>query len=250
MIYKEINNNKAHTIILLHGLMGVANRDFNFILPYLSEKFNVILVCFSGFGKEKKNFRDQVSIEQIINELYCLIIEKELKNTYLFGYCFGGHIALKFAIDYPFLIKGVFSYGTKVFWNEDDTKKSQSVYDLDRIKCENPKWYSCLKKDHDINLQQVSKLSKALSKESANLFYKYYEELKEMPVKCTFIYGEFDDLASPNEMSILKSLNNKNFIYYTISKADHNTFFIDAEKILNILTSHLEKTSFCKINWD
>jgi pimeloyl-ACP methyl ester carboxylesterase len=227
-----------YTMVLLPGLMGTPERDFGFILPDLSREFNVEKVCFRGFGRKQNDPLTHLSVEDIVRDLVHFIDQKEIVKPYVFGYCFGGHVALRLALEYPNHARGVFCYGTKVFWNKEDAENSKRIYNLDRIKHQNPAWYYRLRKDHGVNLEQVSNLSKSLSEEIVGFFHEGRDKFMNTRMECIFIYGETDDLATADEAIILETLN-KHFSCYVIPGVGHNMILTDPAPVMVILTTHV-----------
>ncbi len=100
--YTPIANNRS-VIVFLHGFLGNAH-DWDFIVPNFSSKYSCISIDLPGHGDNIFLNDSSYSIENTIDDIYCLLTNLQVQNIILIGYSMGGRVALSFANKYPELI--------------------------------------------------------------------------------------------------------------------------------------------------
>ncbi|MGM0546626.1 MAG: alpha/beta fold hydrolase [Bacteroidota bacterium] len=108
-------DNKSH-LILLHGALGTS-AQFDFIVPRLSEYFEVHRLNFEGHGETGSSsspFRMSYFAENVLGYMD----EHGIKTANFFGYSMGGYVALILAKNHPEKVKKVATLGTILQWNE------------------------------------------------------------------------------------------------------------------------------------
>lgn len=98
---------KGIPIVFLHGGFGM---DHSYFLPYvkpLAKNFKLVFFDFRGNGKSKSASIKTYTYRQFVEDVKELIKKLKLGKIYLLGHSAGGFIALKFALKYPKLLKGL-----------------------------------------------------------------------------------------------------------------------------------------------
>lgn len=105
-LYLEIHQNKnaKETFVLLHGFLS-SSFSFRRLIPYLTEKFNVISIDLPPFGQSGKHSHYQYSYHNLAATVISLIDHLEYRSVYLIGHSMGGQIALNMMLQKPSLVK-------------------------------------------------------------------------------------------------------------------------------------------------
>lgn len=125
--YQQIGK-KGPIIVLLHG-WGHNWQTWNDLIPFLSEKHQLLIPDLPAFGKSQspKNLKEWNSIKYALwlNEL----IKKVAKNKkiILIGHSFGGKIAARYASRYPKQVKKLFLVGPSGIPNKITQERSLSL---------------------------------------------------------------------------------------------------------------------------
>lgn len=102
---KEFGIHNKQSMVLVHGLGQNAAKDWDPIRETLSKKYHLILLDLPGFGKSEKSpeFYTPTNYAKLISQ----VIEKFSKEekAIVVGHSLGGAVTLRFAYDYPELIK-------------------------------------------------------------------------------------------------------------------------------------------------
>ncbi|RHX83724.1 alpha/beta fold hydrolase [Leptospira stimsonii] len=100
---------KGETLILLHSAgPGHDHRDFDAIVPKLSETFRVISVDWPGHGiSDFPNPVDSASAVSYADILPDLVEQLSPKGAILIGNSLGGYASMRIALDKPNLVKGL-----------------------------------------------------------------------------------------------------------------------------------------------
>lgn len=106
--YVERHGQAGLPVVFIHPpYMGHAVFHYQ---KQLSDFSQVILYDQRGHGRTKKA-ADNMTIEQMTEDLYEIVTGLNLDKVVLFGYSSGGYIAQEFALRYPFLTKAVILSG-------------------------------------------------------------------------------------------------------------------------------------------
>ncbi|MEC4891648.1 MAG: 2-succinyl-6-hydroxy-2,4-cyclohexadiene-1-carboxylate synthase [Oscillatoria sp. PMC 1051.18] len=99
--YQLIGAQNKSIICFLHGFMG-DNRDFESVVNLLTAEFRCLVIDLPGHGKTKINGNESCyNLPNTAQALVDLLVELNLKKSYLVGYSMGGRLALYLAIHYP-----------------------------------------------------------------------------------------------------------------------------------------------------
>ena len=99
LYYRTIGEPLSPPLLLLHGFLG-SHRDFEELLPTLSQQFYCILVDLPGHGKSL-NVLDRYTFSATATALLALLDQLKISQTHLLGYSMGGRLALYLLCHYP-----------------------------------------------------------------------------------------------------------------------------------------------------
>lgn len=172
-------------LILLHGALGNA-AQFEYLEELLDVSFNVYSFNLSGHGD--KNFDGNLSIEAYADELYRFAESKNLDEFYVFGHSMGGYIALFLHLKGYSALKGVFTLGTKLYWDPSIAELESRMLNPAKVKEKVPHFAQALEKTHG---EKWESLMAAIS-----------EMLKNMGIKAPISVGDYESIKIPVQIGI------------------------------------------------
>jgi len=107
-IYYEVLNDKSvkGTIVFLNGVMASTNSWKNQYEAFEKLGYKIILHDFIGQLKSDK-FVGQYSFDKHTQDLKGLLDELKIEKAHLIGTSYGGEVAMKYAINYPFMVESL-----------------------------------------------------------------------------------------------------------------------------------------------
>jgi len=147
VVYIEGGNKSGQSIIFLHGVLGTSH-TWRLTMKALAEDYHVIAIDLPGYGKSEKGGHLPLTISYYANLIHEFIEWKDLEESVLVGTSLGGHIALYYAINFPYTISKAVVVGTvgvdrdmkwyedityALLWNEPVLKKALSPKRLKEI---------------------------------------------------------------------------------------------------------------------
>lgn len=138
-------------LVLIHGALG--NQDeFQSILPYLENRFDVHLYEIPGHGSRKQEL-ERFDLQTITSDLNEFL--SEIGKSYIFGFSLGGYLALHLASIESENILGIVTLGTKFRWSPEIAQREIQSLDLEFLKEKVPPFYEYLDKLHGNHLEQL-----------------------------------------------------------------------------------------------
>lgn len=131
MLNYEIEGNGTESLVLLHGFMENLS-IWDDVIPYLSDKFQLIKIDLPGFGKSEVVAEIQ-TMDLMAEEVKKVTDHLKLKDFHLLGHSMGGYITLAFAEKYPLLLKS-FTLFFSTYFADDEEKKQTRTKGLRIIK--------------------------------------------------------------------------------------------------------------------
>lgn len=98
LVYEEYHPEKDDVIIAIHGSPG-SKSDFETLSPRLKDS-RIYAVDMYGFGESEKNV-DNYGIEEQSKALAEFMEKKKIDKATIFGYSWGGGVAISFAYMFP-----------------------------------------------------------------------------------------------------------------------------------------------------
>jgi pimeloyl-ACP methyl ester carboxylesterase len=129
------------SILLLHGALG-SDRQMEPLKAFLSERFDVHVLCFEGHGNRKSNRK--LAIPYFSENVQDYLTEKNLKQPMVFGYSMGGYVALYTEAICPATFKKIVTFGTKFEWNPDVAAREVRMLHPEVIEDKVPKFAAYL----------------------------------------------------------------------------------------------------------
>jgi pimeloyl-ACP methyl ester carboxylesterase len=135
-IYYEIYG-KGEPFVLLHGGVYGYIDEFEYIIPKLAEKYQVICIATRGHGKSEIG-KTPFTYQQRAEDAYKVIRSITKDSVTVLGFSDGGYSGLKLAALYPAIVKKLIAIGVG-----DDPKDSvynKYHYTAAELKKESPKF--------------------------------------------------------------------------------------------------------------
>ncbi|PJZ51805.1 alpha/beta hydrolase [Leptospira adleri] len=205
---------KGETLILLHSAgPGHDHRDFDAVVPKLSESFRVISVDWPGHGSSgfpnPVDSASAVSYADILPELVELLAPK---GAVLIGNSLGGYASMRIALDKPNLVKGLILVDTGGM-NDPDFKTRMFVKLMSSlwftgatwnafpnyyIKVENPYTKSILTRIEERKRVEGSKnVRAAIWKSFSDERHDLREKVAKITAPTLIVWGEMDPVIVP-----------------------------------------------------
>ncbi len=105
-LYYEEYGNGEEVVILLHGFLSSSKMWRDNYVPDLMKRYKVYTIDVRGHGKSN-NVRVGCNLQQMADDIYQFVIQKNIGKCILAGMSMGGAIAIQFAITYPDRIKSL-----------------------------------------------------------------------------------------------------------------------------------------------
>ena len=96
----------APPILLIHGWVYDSIETFNRLVPYLADRFRVIMVDQRNYGGSSTLYEDY-EIETVADEMAAVLDELDLRQVTVLGYSMGGMVAQAMARRHPGHVKQV-----------------------------------------------------------------------------------------------------------------------------------------------
>lgn len=190
-LYYEIYGAGAPLIILHGGVFGYID-EFEYLIPNLSEKYQVI--CLGSRGHVKSDIGNQpFTYEQRANDAYKLIKLLQLEKVTVIGFSDGGYAAYKLAAMYPEVVEKMVVMGAG-----DDPMKTEPGnfdYSADKLMNANAEYF----KKRVANMPEPDRWDESL--EMLNDLYNtsFVSEETFSKIKCPVLVmsGDRDGYSSP-----------------------------------------------------
>ena len=121
-LYYEIYG-EGEPLLMLHGGVFGYISEFEYLIPKLAEKYQVICLATRGHVKSDVG-NEPYTYEQRANDAYKLIKELDLENVTVIGFSDGGYATYKLAAMYPEVVKKIVVMGAGDDPEKDPEEKS------------------------------------------------------------------------------------------------------------------------------
>jgi pimeloyl-ACP methyl ester carboxylesterase len=199
-------------LLLLHGALG-SKKQFSALEKFLSEKFNVYSLDFTGHGGN--TIPDEpFSIRMFSADILEWLNHKGIEKINIFGYSMGGYAALYLARHNHERVEKIFTLATKFEWTEEIAAREVKMLDAAKIKEKVPKFAEELKQRHQGQdwekvLDKTSEMMKNLGKHNELSDEDYAEIKNEVMVGV----GDTDKMVTLEEtISVYRRLKNGRLI--------------------------------------
>jgi len=112
-VYYEIHGDGENSLVILNGIM-MSSSSWQPFIPMLKENVRVVLIDFFDQGKSdylENQYTQEVQVD-LVNEV---IQALDLKQVTLLGISYGGEVAMKVAIKYPFAVNRLILANTTAY---------------------------------------------------------------------------------------------------------------------------------------
>jgi pimeloyl-ACP methyl ester carboxylesterase len=111
-------------VVFLHGYCETSYiwKEFK---NYLARRNRVITIDLPGFGKSPR-LNYAFSLKDIAAEIKQVLDEKRISSFVLIGHSLGGYVALAFAKQFPFALKGLGLFHSSIFSDPPDKKENRT----------------------------------------------------------------------------------------------------------------------------
>jgi pimeloyl-ACP methyl ester carboxylesterase len=193
----------AKRIVCIHGALGTGAQLAQ-LVSQLHESsataLEVHAVELPGHG-DTLLAAHEYRIEGFSAWLTQYLSARDLVGATLFGYSMGGYIALYMASEWPDLVSGVITLGTKLAWSPEIAARETSRLDAATIRAKVPKFAEMLEARHrgaggwELVLDRTAALMTRLG--SAPTIDA--ERLSRIPVRVRLMVGDRDNVVSVDE---------------------------------------------------
>lgn len=119
-LFLEVEGEREHqsqdVLVLIHGL-GLDQTTWSFIIPYLLEKYHLLLIDLRGHGKSYRG-ECELSWSVLMEDIFQLLRHFKGYDLHLVGHALGGHLAIRFATLFPEMIRSLTLLSTLSIFSE------------------------------------------------------------------------------------------------------------------------------------
>jgi len=214
----------GNPIVLLHGFLESSN-IWNFFIPSLSEKRQVICIDLPGHGKSG-NLEEVHTMELMAGAVHHVLTHLEIEKATLVGHSMGGYVSLAFSEKFPIMTSGLALINSSP---DEDSEERKATRD---------RAASLVKRNKTAFVNMA--ISNLLSQENSLKFRSEIEELKKeaLTFSTEGIVAALKGMKiRTNKLEVLKSLESQKFIV-----AGKDDPIMDYNRIENVA-----KTCNCKL---
>lgn len=185
------------SLLLLHGAISSRNQ-FDVLLPFLKDKFEVHTLNFPGHGGDA--IPEEFSIPRFATSVLDYISEKEFDKVVIFGYSMGGYVALYLVAHHPECIGKVFTMATKLEWTQAIAERETALLKPEKISEKVPAFAATLKQMHSPqDWKMVLKKTAAMLLDLGRTPALTEKEFSQINIPVTIGIGELDTMVSIDE---------------------------------------------------
>ena len=182
---------KGVPVVFLHGYCETSMiwKEFK---DYLSRRNRVITIDMPGFGKSPR-LNYAFSLQDIAAEIKEVLDEKRVTSFVMIGHSLGGYVALAFAREFPFALKGLGLFHSSVFEDTPDKKENRTKL-IEFIKSNGVKPFiktfvpSLFYEKNRKNFEEtIEELSNAAEKTSPEMVMEYARAMRDRVSSVDFI---------------------------------------------------------------
>jgi pimeloyl-ACP methyl ester carboxylesterase len=133
-------------VILLHGALGNAAQVAP-LAPLLSDHLDVHSLDFAGHGAAALPGA-RFTMDRFADDVAAYMQAHALGPVYLFGYSMGGYVACTLALRDPAPVRGIFTLGTKFYWDPETAARDAGRMDPQKIAAKVPQFAATLAARH------------------------------------------------------------------------------------------------------
>ncbi|WP_028551088.1 alpha/beta fold hydrolase [Paenibacillus sp. UNC451MF] len=249
--YSKEQNHTKETIVLIHG-MGLNMKTWDYFIPHLNSKYNVLCFNIRGHGKSDID-QDSFDWNVLCEDLYKLLNELGIEDCHIAGHGLGGTYAVCFTNRYPEYVKRLILISTLAFYPAEIVEESKQY----RMKLFQPGNVHALA-EHLINLITIKPIDSPegmtlLNAYEETTFETYFamvdlflrstpaEDLKKLAVPTLVLAGELDILF-PHYLSSITSSYIPKSTFHIVPDASNMTFIDQPEHTAKVMDHFMSNT--------
>jgi pimeloyl-ACP methyl ester carboxylesterase len=149
LIYFEIHGDgpQKETLLLLPGLLGAVQSQWQQFVPALSDQFRLVLPDLRGHGRSE-NRDNRLMPEQMTADLLGLLDHLQLESVHLAGYSLGGYLGLMLHLREPRRVSSLLMHATKFYWSKEAYTATHQQLDPDTMAAKVPAYANQLAQEH------------------------------------------------------------------------------------------------------
>lgn len=229
-IYTE-QYGKGKPLVMIHG-NGGSIKSMQTIIPYFSQKYNVIALDSRAQGKSTDP-ADSLSFEMMADDIADLLGQMHIDSANVIGWSDGGIVALSLAMRHPSKVAKLASTGANLW--PDSTAIIPSLWKKE-------------KKGYDASRTKV--LTTAKEKNGWKVFMLDWAQpnipltaLKKINCPALIISGDHDVIALEHTIKIYQNI--RNAYLWVLPNSGHATFMEHTDEF-NQKVNHFFESSFVK----
>jgi pimeloyl-ACP methyl ester carboxylesterase len=133
-------------VVFLHGATGTGGRHWASVVKSFNRGFESHLVDLRGHGRSQ-NRASRLALELLVDDTIA-VIEDIGAPVHLVGFSLGGAITLRLAIKRPDLVSSIVPCGTGYRFDQDDIKRSDAAFDVEKITTQDSEWVGAMRTQH------------------------------------------------------------------------------------------------------
>lgn len=236
-------------LVLIHGALG--NQDeFQSVMPYLENQFDVHLYEIPGHGSRKQEL-EHFDLQTITSDLNGFL--SEIGKSYIFGFSLGGYLALHLATIKSENILGIVTLGTKFRWSPEIAQREIQSLDFQFLKEKAPPFFEYLIQLHGSHLEQLLRSTARFMTKLGENPVLNPTSVEHIAIPIHITRGGKDKMVSLEEsLEISSALFSSN--YFEVPSFIHPLGFIKPKHLaqhiivqINALEYRFVKTQFGKI---
>jgi pimeloyl-ACP methyl ester carboxylesterase len=126
------DENIRDKILLLPGLLGSLNTQWQRFIPPLAIDFQVVIMDLRGHGRST-NQDSSLIPEHMAEDIAGLLDHLAIRKVGIAGYDLGGYLGLVLAINEPNRVTSLLMHGTKFYWSSEAAAAMREQLDPDSL---------------------------------------------------------------------------------------------------------------------
>jgi methylmalonyl-CoA epimerase len=124
-------------IVILHGALGATELETRGLFEELAKDHFVVAIDFPGHGASDDIGDLSLDLEGLTNVVTTVMDAEDLERASIFGFSFGGNVALTMARKLPLRVQRLVCHGANPFWR---TSQTPELFDPKIIEEKHPAW--------------------------------------------------------------------------------------------------------------
>jgi pimeloyl-ACP methyl ester carboxylesterase len=185
-------------LLLLHGAISSC-RQFDMLLPFLDDRFEVHALNFPGHGGTEIPGQP-FSIPYFASSVLDYLDQKKISLVDIFGYSMGGYVALYLAAYHAGPVKKIFTLATKMEWTRQIAEKEAAHLNPGKISEKVPAFAALLERTHyPQSWEKVVRQTAAMLLQLGNSPVIGKNNFREIEIPVLIAIGDEDKMVSYEE---------------------------------------------------